>query len=160
MFVRRTPGRRRVRFHSYDGILDEVERLAGGHRVLGTWTLAQICHHLADTEEFSVSPSEPEIRTSRLYRATVGRFALRMLLWFRYIPERQGNLAPLPPVALDAAMERLRGTIRRISTEPMTAEHPIFGRLSRRQWRLFHLHHAAHHLSFVIPTSEMDRAGG
>ena len=160
MFFRRTSGRRGLRFERYADISTEVERLAGGHRVLGNWTLAQICHHLANTEEFSVSPTEPEIRTSRLYRATVGRLALRMLLWFRYIPERQGNLAPLPAVALDAAMERLRGTIRRLSTEPMTAEHPIFGRLSQRQWRLFHLHHAAHHLSFVIPTSEMDRAGG
>ena len=160
MLWHKTPGRRKLRFHSYGDILAEVDRLAPAHRTLGNWTLAQICHHLADAEEFSASPTEPEIRTSRLYRATIGRFALRMLLWFRYIPERQGNLAPLPAVALDAARERLRGTIRRISTEPMTAEHPIFGRLSRRQWRLFHLHHAAHHLSFVIPASEMDETGG
>jgi hypothetical protein len=153
MLFHRTPGRRKLRFDSYDQILGEVERLAPAHRTLGNWTLAQICGHLADTQQFAVEPGQPEIRTSPLFRATVGRLALRVLLWFGFIPERQGDLAPRPPADLDAALRHLRGSIRRISTEPMTARHPIFGRLTAEQWRQFHLHHAAHHLSFVIPGS-------
>jgi hypothetical protein len=149
---RRTPGRRSLRFEQLGDIVAEVERLADGHRVLGNWTLAQMCYHLAGTQEFSVEPGEPAFTTSWLFRATVGRVALRALLWFRYIPEGQGTLPPLPPAELGPSLERLRGTVQRISTEPMIARHPIFGSLSQEQWRKFHLHHAAHHLSFVIPS--------
>ena len=151
MLFSRTPGRRSLRFERLGDILEDIERSAAGHRGLGNWTLPQICHHLADTQEYSVSPGEAEIRTTRLYRATIGRFALRMLLWFGYIPEGQGRLNSPPGTDLDAATDRLRRTIDRVSTEPMIARHPIFGRLSQEQWRQFHLHHAAHHLSFVIP---------
>ncbi len=151
MLFSRTSGRRLLRFVHLDDILEEVVQLSRGHRTLGAWTLAQICHHLAETQEFSVDPTEPEIRTTRLYRATVGRVALRMLLWFRFIPEGRGNLVPPTLAELGTATERLRNMIVRVSVEPMVATHPIFGRLTRDQWRRFHLHHAAHHLSFVTP---------
>lgn len=147
----RTPGRRKLRFHSYQQIVAEVERLALAHRTLGNWTLAQICEHLCQTQTFSVEPWDPEIKTSPVFRATIGRIALWVLLWFRFIPEQQGNLAPRSPADLDAARRRMGESIGRISTEPMSASHPIFGRLTADQWRRFHLHHAAHHLSFVIP---------
>lgn len=152
MLFHRTPGRRRLRFGDYQGILAEVSGLACGHQTLGNWTLAQICNHLADTQEFSVESGEPDIKTSALYRTTVGRIALGALLWFRWIPERQGDLTPPAAAEFETALSRLQGTIRRISSEPMIARHPIFGRLSQGQWRQFHLHHAAHHLGFVIPT--------
>ena len=95
--------------------------------MLGSWTLAQMCSHLADTQEFSVEPGQPEIKTTALYRATIGRIALRALLWFGWIPEGQGNLASPAAAEFEVALSRLRPTIRRISSEPMTARHPIFG---------------------------------
>ncbi|HUU84245.1 MAG TPA: DUF1569 domain-containing protein [Phycisphaerae bacterium] len=147
----RTPRRRKLRFGSYEQILSEVDRLAPAHRTLGNWTLAQICEHLFETQTFSVEPWEPEIRTSRLFQATIGRIALCVLLWFRFIPEQQGNLGPRPPVDLQAARGHLNESIRRLSSEPTCARHPIFGGMTAAQWRQFHLHHAAHHLSFVIP---------
>ncbi len=152
----RTPGRRKVRFRSYDDILAEVEHLGPAHRTLGKWTLGQICEHLCETQTFSVEPWEADIETSPLFRATVGRIALRALVWFGFIPEQQGNLAPRPPADLDSARRHLGQSIRRISTEPMSAGHPIFGRLTADQWRQFHLHHAAHHLSFVVPDTSAD----
>ncbi len=152
MIVHRTPGRRRLRFRHCDDIVADIEALTAGHRTLGNWSLAQVCWHLAGTQEFSVAPTVPDIHTSRLFQVTLGRVALGVLLWFRYIPEQQGGLSPLPPVDFNEAWARLRAATLRISTEPMVARHPIFGRMTHRQWRLFHLHHAAHHLSFVIPT--------
>ena len=130
--------------------------MASGHRTLGNWSLAQICHHLADTQEFSVQDREPEIKTTTLYRATIGRFALAVLLWFRFIPEQQGNLSPPGAGRLEAAIERLRGAAGRTAIQPMSAQHPIFGLLTQDQWRRFHLIHAAHHLSFVIPDSSLE----
>jgi hypothetical protein len=43
-----TPGRRSLRFHSFDEIVPDVERLVDGHSTVGNWSLAQICRHLAD----------------------------------------------------------------------------------------------------------------
>ena len=151
MAFARTPGRRRLRLSCYQEILGEVQRLAPAHRTLGNWSLAQICAHLAETQAFSVQPGEPEIKTSRLYRATIGRFALAVLLRFGFIPERQGDLSAPVSADLEASLRQLQTEVQRISTTPMSARHPIFGPLSQDQWRRFHLYHAAHHLSFVLP---------
>jgi hypothetical protein len=148
----KTPGRRKLRFYSYEQVMAEIERLAPAHRTLGRWSLGQICEHLADTQEAALGLAGSEIKTSRLFRATVGRISWLVLLWFGFIPEQFGGLGPRPPAELDAALSRLRASFARISTEPQTAIHPVFGSLSQDQWRQFHLRHAAHHLSFVIPT--------
>ena len=156
MFFARTPGRRTLRFDNYEELLAEIQRLAPDHRTLGRWSLAQICHHLADTQDFSINNPEPGIKTTRLYRTTVGRIALLVLLWFQYIPEGQGNLPGPEAPDLTVALARLRKTVAAVSTQPMTAVHPIFGRLTREHWRRFHLIHAAHHLSFVIPAPDRE----
>ena len=41
------PGRRTLRYESFDEVMPDVERLLDGHTTVGNWTLAQICHHLA-----------------------------------------------------------------------------------------------------------------
>jgi len=151
VFFSSTPSRRRLQLKAYEGILVEIERLAQGHRLLGHWTLAQICHHLADTQEFSIHGGQPTIRTPALFRATIGRVALVALLWYGYIPERQGPVPPPRSGSLNEGLERLRETIRAVSGQRLRAAHPIFGHLTADQWRRFHLNHAAHHLSFVLP---------
>jgi len=42
-----TPGRRTLRYESLDEVMPDVERLLEGHTTVGTWSLAQICRHLA-----------------------------------------------------------------------------------------------------------------
>src|SRR3954447_10541362 len=42
-----TPGRRTLRYASLDEVMPDVERLLEGHATVGTWSLAQICRHLA-----------------------------------------------------------------------------------------------------------------
>ena len=42
-----THGRRTLSFNSIDDVIPDVERLLEGHRTIGTWSLAQICRHLA-----------------------------------------------------------------------------------------------------------------
>ncbi len=151
MFFRKTPGRRKIRFHSYEEIVTEVECLVPAHQALGNWSLAQICNHLADTQEYSVGSGGSEIRTGRLFQATVGRVAMRALLWFGFLPAGAGNLSPRPAAEPEEAVGRLKAAMRLVALEPMTIDHPIFGRMTPKQWRQFHLRHAAHHLSFVVP---------
>lgn len=152
MIFHRTAGRRRLRFQAYQDVIDDVVNLRAGHRTLGKWSLGQICDHLATTQVFSLDGGPPAFKMSALYRATIGRVALCSLLWWWFIPERQGHM-PLPaPVKTELGIERLRGALGRIAAEPMTTTHPIFGRLSQSHWKRFHLCHAGHHLSFLIPT--------
>src|SRR3954452_20325523 len=42
-----TPGRRTLRYESFDEAMTDVERLLEGHRTVGDWSLARICNHLA-----------------------------------------------------------------------------------------------------------------
>src|SRR3954471_3498166 len=42
-----TPGRRTLRYASLDEVMPDDERLLEGHATVGTWSLAQICRHLA-----------------------------------------------------------------------------------------------------------------
>src|SRR4051812_49990531 len=41
-----TSGRRMLRYEGFDEVMPDVERLLEGHRTVGNWSLAQICHHL------------------------------------------------------------------------------------------------------------------
>jgi hypothetical protein len=42
-----TPGRRTLRYESFDDVMPGVERLLKGHTTVGNWSLAQICRPLA-----------------------------------------------------------------------------------------------------------------
>lgn len=147
----RTPGRRRLAFETYDDLLAEIDRLAPAHRTLGRWSLAQICDHLAGIHDYSLGGMEAEFQKGRLFRATAGRIALAILLRYGFIPEQQGNLGPRTAVEFQDARRRLQQSLERIAAQPMPAVHPIFGHLTQQQWKRFHLHHAAHHLSFIVP---------
>lgn len=147
----RTPGRRHLRFNSYEEFLAEVDRLARGHRALGNWDLAQICIHLAGVQDYSIDGTRSSLQWGPLKQATLGRVVRCIMLWWRYIPERQGSLKPPPAPDIDEARRQLADSVRRITTQKMRARHPIFGRLTQAQWHRFHLIHAEHHLSFVVP---------
>jgi Protein of unknown function (DUF1569) len=59
-----TPGRRTLRYGSFDEIMPDVEWLLEGHITVGNWSLAQICRHLATVMRRSVdlpasTPSDP-----------------------------------------------------------------------------------------------------
>src|SRR3954464_8284254 len=42
-----TPGRRILCYQSLDEVMPDLDRLLEGHTTVGTWSLAQICRHLA-----------------------------------------------------------------------------------------------------------------
>src|SRR5262249_62161381 len=49
-----TMQRRTIRLVDFPAVLTEAERLAAGYDRAGTWTLAQVCHHLARVIELSL----------------------------------------------------------------------------------------------------------
>ncbi|QEH33542.1 hypothetical protein OJF2_20440 [Aquisphaera giovannonii] len=141
-----------LRFDSMDDIIPEVERLRRGCRTVGTWSLAQICQHLAmvarrvvdmpATDTPDRSQWVPPEQKAEVFRS--GR-----------IPE--GLPAPdalLPPkdVDLDAAVEALRSALAYFkASDGPKVPHRFFGYLTRDEWEQLQCIHCAHHLSFAIP---------
>jgi hypothetical protein len=149
------PARRDLSFQSLEDVMPEVDRLIAGHRIGGTWTLAQICHHLSLAIRATV-----EGRTRQMpwiFRRTIGRVILGRIFRTGRFPEgvqAYPEFVPKPDLDARAEAEALRATLRLYAAEhgPF-GEHPILGPMSPDDWNRFHCLHCAHHLSFVLPES-------
>jgi len=145
------PARRSLTFTNLDEVIEEVERLLGGHATVGQWSLGQICNHLAVAIRLTARPAAAEATGTAEQASLRERF-------FAAGTFPDGRSAP-PPIApapgLEAADEaaKLRAAIERFAsaTGPYPA-HPVLGPLTRDEWVRFHLMHAAHHLGFAVPT--------
>lgn len=147
-----TPGRRTLHFDSFDEIMPDVERLLAGHTTVGTWSLAQICRHLATVLRRVVdlpasTPSDPSQWAPEERK--------RQVLETRVLPEG----LPAPPEILPGETlsereeaEGLRAAIAhyQASSGPV-APHRIFGPLTKAEWDRLQRIHCAHHLSFASP---------
>lgn len=157
--TRRLTERRRLSFASAEDVLAEIDRLcAASHdgrlRMLGNWTLAQMCDHLARL----IGMGYGEVSVSAPW---IVRVLGPMIVGRRWIergfpsgmPLKGGAAALLPAEdpPLDASAACLRRALARISrNEPMTAVSPLLGRLSPEDWRQLQLRHCEHHLSYVV----------
>jgi hypothetical protein len=149
-----TPGRRRLAFRRLDEVMPDVERLLDGHRVVGRWSLGQICNHLAASFRYSVAgfPDPPALW---LLRATLGRLARRSMLRGGPIPEGMplpARYRPGPAPDTAAAAEGLRAAIASFGACEAPAAHPLVGPMTVDEWAVYHCTHCAHHLSFVVPS--------
>jgi hypothetical protein len=152
-----TAGRRPLSFATLDAVMPDVDGLLQGHRTVGTWSLGQICNHLAGPIIGSVDGFPEDVKAPWLLRVAVAPVVLRSLFKSGRMPE--GIKVPeklLPKPALDdrAEAEALRAALRLFTAhEGPTASHPFFGRMNRSQWDQLHRIHCAHHLSFVLPSA-------
>lgn len=147
-----TPGRRTLRFDSFDEIMPDVERLLEGHTTVGRWSLAQICRHLATIMRRVVDlPASTPVDPSKL----LGEEQKRTTLQTGTIPEGLPLPAELaPPVELDEREEAegLRRAIAHYTASPgPVAPHRLFGPLTKEEWDRLQCTHCAHHLSFAVP---------
>ncbi len=147
-----TAGRRALRFHNFDEVMPDVERLLDGHTTVGTWSLAQICCHLATVARRVVdlpasTPSDPS--------QWVGEEQKRQVLESGLLPEGlPGPPEIMPPLNLDEIEEAevLRQALDHFLGSPgPVIPHRIFGPLTREEWHQLQLIHLAHHLSFATP---------
>src|SRR5215831_17531522 len=124
-----TPGRRRLAFRRLDEVMPDVERLLDGHRVVGRWSLGQICNHLATSFRHSVT-GFPDPPAPWLLRATLGRLARRSMLRGGPIPEGMplpARYRPGPGLNAVAEAEALRGALAAFVTCEAPAAHPLVG---------------------------------
>lgn len=146
--------RRNLNFATLDRVMPDVDQLLHeGHETLGTWSLGQICNHLAATIACSVDGFP--LKAPWIYRKTLGAVRRRRTFQSgRITPGVQlpDQYCPKPGLDDRAEAEALRATLSYYAgyQEPL-ALHPIFDALTRAEWDRLHAIHCAHHLSFVLP---------
>ena len=148
-----TPGRRALSFNNLDEVMPDVERLLQGHTTVGTWTLAQICLHLATVMRRVVDlPASTPQDPSRWVSEEQKRRVLESGVLPEGLPGPPGVL-PAETLGEREEAEGLRHAIAhyKASSGPVIP-HRFFGPLSKQEWDRLQLVHVAHHLSFVIPS--------
>ena len=148
---------------SLRNIPERVEKLADCGLTQGkSWSLAQICEHLAlsieNTVRGSIADGVPRRwqGLSRVRRFT--RWFLKNLMLLtgcfpKGVPAPE-SVQPPGGVSLDEALDRLRAAadafdLKYTAGDESWGYHSLLGRMNGRAWRRFHRIHASHHLSFV-----------
>ncbi len=148
-------GRRVLKFENLDDLQREAERVASlPGKTLGNWSTAQIVDHLA--KSIRATYDGPEV---------TGPWFVRMIVWpiiksrmlakgmpagFS-VPKKMAHFLPDNNPILEASLRDLRTWLGRLKTEAPRLGHPLFGKLSHRDWIRLHLRHGELHLSFVAP---------
>lgn len=134
--------RRTIEFDSIDDVLAEAEQLRkNGYDRAGNWSLGQVCNHLAEEVKlFSTmpvrlipAPVQRLMQGTFLRTAVLGKYGAAMGLRLPTIkPQNQ-------PIDDAEGVQRLRDSFEQL--QQVGAEHLV----------PFHLWHAGHHFSFLIP---------
>lgn len=144
---------RQLVFGTLGEIEAEIARLQGGHRCAGSWTLAQICTHLAEATEYSLT--EFPSHAPWFIRYTVGSYFLRRILATSRFPtgiKMPERYNPAPAAELGTAFPRLQAAHAAFMHHTgRLARHPLGPRPVKADWLKLHCLHAAHHLGFVVP---------
>jgi hypothetical protein len=146
--------RRPLNFRTPDEVYADLRELRRrGYTPSGNWNLSQVCNHLAYFAECTLDGFD--FRVPWLIRTLFGGFLKRQVLSSRKMPA--GGYTPqrvLPTPDLDEveAVARLTRALERLFREPGPFHpSPLFGTMSRDEWRELHLIHCSHHLSFLAP---------
>lgn len=164
---------RKIMHRYLESIQREIDQAVSGldphqlawHRE-GKWSAAAILEHLSLTYSGTAKNLQRSLEAGRpraaspTLRQRVITFAVTGL---RYMPHgRQAPAGVVPQGAppqtvlpeqrrtLAAADEAITRCEAQFGRRARIANHPILGPLTARQWRLFHLVHARHHLKQIV----------
>ncbi len=155
----------RGRSSSLRRIVEQARRLADTGAVHGkSWSLAEVCEHLALAFESTVRGTGNEApprrwRALTRFERTKRWFIKGVMLttgWFPSGISAPESVAPSGSLSLPEALDRLQNAAeefeRKCSSPGATwGYHSLLGKMSGRTWRRFHTIHAAHHFSFFGP---------
>ncbi|NOY40931.1 MAG: DUF1569 domain-containing protein [Planctomycetes bacterium] len=151
--------RRQVSYQSYDDLLADAEKLAGGDvEMVGNWTLAQVFDHLV--RSFNASIDGIGFKLPWLMRVVAAPIFKHKMLnvalpsGFKIGKSSKGKFYPHEDVGLEDSLDRLRKAIERCKTERTRSMHPLFGDLSCEDWDKFSLRHAEMHMGFAVPVEK------
>ncbi len=150
--------RRTLHFETLTDAVAEGERLlVCGYDRAGNWGLAQTADHLATIITMSRKgfPWYFPWPITAVARWWMGSTILGRKIVRRRFPAPK-YLQPTVEVDPRGALDRFRVAVELFEGAGDTvAPHPIFGRLTRDEWRQAHLWHCEHHFSFLLPHSQV-----
>lgn len=146
--------RRDLDFSDFDRLVADVKHLhEGGYHQAGRWDLAQVCGHLTISMKQSLDGFT--FKAPWLVRKLIIPFIRRGLFRSRKIKpgiKAPGGFVVDPGTDETQAVDRFLQMIDRVKGHRGDFQiHPVFEKMSHEQWHQFHLIHAAHHLSFLVP---------
>ena len=148
--------RRALKLDCLRDSVTEVRRLQeNGYSRVGEWSLSQACQHLSKTLQMSMEGAPFSVP---FFLKPVARFLFfrRMMdgkpirLSVKADPYFLPNEVGSDSEADIAEYEQLVSQVMADETD-LIPNHPVFGKVSKDEWRKFHAWHAAHHLSFLVP---------
>lgn len=141
-------------FPTIDSAVAAVRALASGQRSTGTWSLAQILEHSAQSVEYSLK-GYPQMKPA-LFRATVGPLAFAAFDARGRMRHALAEPIPAAPAlgeALPAAIDRLVRALHDFEAHTGALQpHFAYGALDKTQYTRAHLMHLADHWSEVAPS--------
>jgi Protein of unknown function (DUF1569) len=151
--TKQVTGRRRVRFSSYQDILDDVRELSGKPTCqLGNWTLGQICEHIAKAMDMAIDGAafRPSLPVRLVGPFLKKRYLARGLPPGFTLPKSGAALLPDPASTTDG-LAKLEKSIARLQEIRQRTPHPVFGVMTLEEWDQIQLRHSEMHLSFIVP---------
>ena len=148
--------RRKLIFSNLNQAVEDVASLQqSGFAAVGNWSLEQILDHLNKT--MRMATDGPPF----FYPAPI-RPILRWLIYPKMKRGVQMSAGGPTPKALDPDdgkdLNELVNEFRELSARIMAADaklapvHPLMGKFTHEQWIVMQSWHAAHHLSFLVPS--------
>lgn len=146
--------RRDLNYRDFHSLAEDVRRLLdSGYRQTGRWDLAQVCGHL--TIAFKQSLDGFTFKGPWVVRKLIAPFIRGGLFRSRKIKpgiKAMDGFVVAPGTDEEQAVNQFLQMIDRVKDHHGGFHlHPFFGKLTVDQWHQFHLIHAAHHLSFLVP---------
>ena len=154
--------RRTLSFATLDDVAVDAEHLlAGGYEPAGNWDLPQVCGHVAEWMRYGMDgfprPPVPVRLLMWVARNTMGPKLFRKYLAEGAMPAGKPTMPQTVPAAggdAAAAVAKLRETVEKAKAFPgPPVPSPFFGPMTRDEWVRLNCVHAAHHLSFLVPTN-------
>ncbi len=156
--TKQAEGRRSVTYNSYDDLAADLDSLLSGEiEMVGNWSLAQICYHLAAALNGCIDGTSfrapwPMRVMGKLFMKN--KFLNQALpAGFQIPASATKQFAPDASVDLQEQADALRQAIERVKSDKTRARHPFFDQLTTDEWDRFNLRHAEMHMSFAKPAS-------
>lgn len=147
--------RRPLKFNCLRETVDEARDLQQrGYTQVGNWDLGKACQHLTKTMRMSIEgapfrlpfflrPIARRILFGKVMSGKPTRLPLKTAPQFR----------PVDAFDVTQEIDEYVELVQKVMADdaPLLPDHPVFGPISKSEWRTFHAWHAAHHFSFLIP---------
>lgn len=150
--------RRHLVFQHLDEAIADARHLSQGYEQTGGWNLEQNLSHLNKSMRMAMEGLDwglPKLIRPVMRWVFLGRMKRLGSRAIKVKATAPPQLQPDEELNLQTQLtefERLANMMESPETE-LIALNPVFGKLDRSQWQTMQRWHAAHHLSFLVPTS-------